>query len=182
MLAEWRRDFALYSLQIYIFGPHHPFSQWCSFLKVFEDNCNKQIGIHKMHPTVHFLNIISSTIYWNLHHCPKSLLKKWDKDLKIHEYFTEHVSHSRGGASRFHWLIYLNDLPNVSNIFSLLFGDDSVHYRNRSFSKTVQKRILWKPQWRRTLRKLGVIVATGITKVAKFPFTLHPHLLRKVVT
>ena len=26
------------------------------------------------------------------------------------------------------------------------------------------------------------IVATGITKVAKSPFTLHPHLLRKVVT
>ena len=25
-------------------------------------------------------------------------------------------------------------------------------------------------------------VATGITKVAKSPFTLHPHLLRKVVT
>ena len=27
-----------------------------------------------------------------------------------------------------------------------------------------------------------ISVATGITKVAKSPFTLHPHLLRKVVT
>ena len=29
---------------------------------------------------------------------------------------------------------------------------------------------------------LSLSVATGITKVAKSPFTLHSHLLRKVVT